>query len=127
MEMHENVILDLLPVVRSGQASTESRQLVEQYVARHPHLAQLAALMPAPDPGLELLALRRTRRALGLAGWLKALAIFLTLLPLSFVVDGGGVRFLLAGHPGLAIGLLMVGTGLWVRYAVMRRQSRLLD
>lgn len=127
MDLHENVILDLLPAVRSGHASTESRQLVEQYLARHPQLAQLAALMPAPDPGLELRALRRTRRELGWASWIKASALLLTLLPLSFVVDDGGLRFLLAGHPGLAVGLWMVGVGLWVRYAVMRRQSRLLD
>ncbi|MGH8030532.1 MAG: hypothetical protein ACREO3_11435 [Arenimonas sp.] len=126
MDLHENVILDLLPGVRSGHASAESRQLVERYLVDHPQLAQLAALMPTPDAALELRALQRTRQELGRASWLKGLAIFATLLPLSFRVDSRGLTFLLADHPGLVVGLAMVATGLWVRYAVQRRQSGLL-
>jgi hypothetical protein len=126
MDLHENVILDLLPGVRSGHASHESRQLVEQYLASHPQLATLVALMPTPDAGLELRALQRTRRELGRSGWLKGLAIFLTLLPLSFVFDDRGARLLLAGHPLLMVGALVAAGALWVRYGVSRRQSSLL-
>ena len=126
MDLHENVILDLLPGVRSGNASPESRQLVEQYLATHPQLAQFAALLPTPDAGLELRALQRTRQELGRASWLKGIAIFMTLLPLSFRFDDGGASFLLAGEPATMVGMLAVATGLWVGYAMLRRRSVVL-
>jgi hypothetical protein len=126
MELHENVILDLLPAVRGGHASAESRALVEDYLASHPKLAAAAALMPTPDPGLELRALERTRRELGRSGWLKGVAIFITLLPLTFIVDDQGARFLLADHPLLMAGAFVAAAGLWARYAMQRRESGLL-
>jgi hypothetical protein len=45
MHPHENVVLDLLPLVRSGQASAESRQLVEQYLRDNPSAAAMADLV----------------------------------------------------------------------------------
>src|SRR5687767_9394867 len=121
MELHENVILDLLPAVRAGRASAESRQLVERHLAAHPQLAQVAALMPDLDPALELRALQSTRRALGRVGWVKGLAIFLTLLPLSFMGGEGGVRFLWAGQPALVAVMLATAAAMWLAYARMRR------
>jgi len=126
MDLHENVILDLLPAVRGGHASAESRQLVEDYLASHPKLAAAAALMPTPDPAMELRALERTRRELGRSGWLKGVAIFVTLLPLSFIVDDHGARFLLADHPLLMVGAGVAAVALWARYAMQRRESGLL-
>jgi hypothetical protein len=126
MNLHENVILDLLPAVRSGQASAESRQLVEQYLDAHPQIARYAALRPSPDPALEMRALQRTRRQLGRAGWEKGLAIFFTLLPLSFVFDGNQVRFLLADYPGLMVGLAVTAAAFWARYFLYRRRSEAL-
>jgi len=125
MTVHENVILDLLPSVRSGQASAESRALVESYLDAHPQIAKFAALMPTPDPGLELRALGRTRRELGRASWEKALAITFTLLPFSFATDGTHFRFLLADQPGMIVGLAVCAAAFWARYflAVKRRQT----
>jgi hypothetical protein len=114
MSIHENVILDLLPVVRSGHASGESRTLVEEYLKANPQLAAYAALMPTPDPQLELRALERTRRAVGRNGWHKGLAIFFTALPLSFVVDDThGFRFLFAGQPLLMAGMIAAAIFFW--------------
>ncbi len=124
MELHENVVLDLLPLVRNGRASSESRQLVEAHLAAHPQLAQFAALMPSPDPDLELRALQRTRRQIGRAGWEKAFAIFFTLLPLSFVLDNGHARFLFADYPGLMVGMAVTAAAFWLRYYASCRQSR---
>lgn len=126
MDLHENVILDLLPIVRSGRASGESRQVVEAYLAGHPQVATLAALMPSPDPELELRALQRTRRELGRSGWEKAFAIFFTLLPLSFVIDGSQFRFLFADYPGVMVGMAVTATAFWMRYFLYRRPSRVL-
>ncbi|GAB3092816.1 hypothetical protein [Lysobacter terrae] len=126
MQLHENVILDLLPLVRSGRASHESRLLVEEYLAAHPELAQVAALLPSPDPGLEMRALQRTRRALYRSAWEKALAIFFTLLPLSFVVDDGHARFLFADYPGLIVGMAVTAAAFWTRALWARRRARML-
>lgn len=123
MNLHENVILDLLPGVRSGHASAESRELVEQYLDANPQTARLAALMPTPDPGLELRALQRTRRELGRASWQKGWALFFTLLPLSFVTDGSHFRFLLADYPGVIVGLAVTAAAFWARYFLYRRRS----
>ena len=127
MDLHENVILDLLPAVRSGRASGESRQLVEGYLASHPQLAAFAALMPSPDPELELRALQRTRREIGRSGWEKGFAIFFTLLPLSFVIDENRqFHFLFADYPGLMVGMAVTAAAFWMRYYMHCRHSRTL-
>jgi hypothetical protein len=123
MSVHENVILDLLPAVRSGHASSESRQLVEQYLEANPQVARFAALMPSPDPALELRALRRTRQELGRAGWEKGLAIFFTLMPLSFVTDGSHFRFLLADYPGVMVGMAVTAAAFWARYFMFHKRA----
>ena len=126
MNVHENVILDLLPAVRSGQASAESRQLVEQFLDANPQIARFAALMPTPDPALELRTLMRTRSELGRAGWQKGLAICFSLLPLSFVIDGNHFRFMFADYPALIAGMLAVAAGFWVSVYHHGRRSRVL-
>lgn len=126
MNVHENVVLDLLPLVRDGQASAESRQLVEQYLRDNPAAAAFAALLPAPDPGLELRTLQCVRREVGRAGWEKALAIFFTFLPLSFIVDAQGFRFLLGDYPGVIVGSLVTAAAFWARYLARVRRSRAL-
>ena len=116
MSVHENVILDLLPAVRGGHASAESRTLVEEYLRENPKLAAYAALMPSPDPELELRTLKCTRREVGRHGWNKGLAIFFTLLPLSFVIDEqSGFRFLFGPYPGLIVGMAVCAAAFWMR------------
>ncbi len=124
MTVHENVVLDLLPVVRSGHASPESRTLVEAYLQAHPQLAAYAALLPSPDPQLEMRTLARTRQEVVRNGWNKGLAIFFTLLPFSFIVDDDGFRFLFGQYPALMSLMLAVGIFFWVRdYWYGRRWS----
>jgi hypothetical protein len=123
MNVHENVILDLLPVVRSGHASTESRSLVEAYLQAHPQLATYAALMPTPDAELELRTLKCTRREVGRSGWNKGLAIFFTLLPFSFIVDEQtGFRFLFGNYPGLIVGMAVCAAAFWARDMLYNRR-----
>ena len=56
-----DVVLDLLPAVRSGTASAESRQIVESFLAKDPEFAARVATMPFPSAELEMQALHRTR------------------------------------------------------------------
>jgi hypothetical protein len=124
MNVHENVILDLLPAVRSGQASAESRQLVEQFLEANPQIARFAALMPTADPALEFRALQRTRRELGRAGWVKGWAIFFSLLPLSFIFDGSHTRLLFVDYPIVMIAMWGAAVALWIHF--YSRSSRTL-
>ena len=123
MTTHENVILDLLPLVRSGQASAESRQLVEHYLEANPQVARFAALMPSPDPSLELRALKCARKKVSHASWERAFAIVFTLLPFSFVIDGSEFRFLFADYPGLIVGFAVTAAAFWGRYFLYSQRS----
>ena len=123
MSVHENVVLDLLPIVRNGHASAESRTLVEEYLKANPLLATYAALMPTPDPALELRTLERTRREVGRNGWNRGLAIAFTLLPFSFMVDDQhGFRFLFGQYPGLIVGMAVIAAAFWARDALYNRR-----
>ena len=126
MNVHENVILDLLPAVRSGQASAESRQLVEQFLEANPQIARFAALMPTPDPSLELRALQRTRSEFGRMSWLKGWAIFFSLLPLSFVFDGNHLRFLFGDYPIVMTALWGAAVAMWISLYQYSKGSRTL-
>jgi anti-sigma factor RsiW len=42
MEIKRNTILDLLPLYLSGEASAETKALVERYLASDPELAEIA-------------------------------------------------------------------------------------
>lgn len=58
MEITRNVILDLLPLYLADEASEDSRQLVEQFLAKDPQLAKLVdktADLPLPDEPPSLL------------------------------------------------------------------------
>ena len=76
MNVTREIILDLLPLYLSGEASPATRSLVEEYMKQDPELAQrirlqwtenIAKVAPsALPPDLELRSLSRTRRLLGL-------------------------------------------------------------
>src|ERR1700685_4386211 len=93
MNVTREVILDLLPLYLSGEASPATRGLVEEYVKQDPELAQrirlqwadnLAKVVPTGlPPDLELRSLRRTRSLLGLQRWLFGFGIFFLALSLS--------------------------------------------
>lgn len=126
MDLHDNVILDLLPLVRSGQASNETRALVERYLATHPGLGGIDALVPPLDPALEIRALRRARRVVGNATWEKAFALLFTALPFSFVIDSGAPRFVFAAYPGLIVGMAVTAAAFWARYMLFSKRMRVL-
>lgn len=133
MNVTENVIRDLHVLAQAGEASADSRALVEAWLAAHPELdAELADALddalppppPLPADG-ELRALRRTRRLLSLRSWSMALGFFLTALPLSVRGGADGVRFLLIpGHLGIAAASLVLGIAAWVVFVRVSRALR---
>jgi hypothetical protein len=139
MNVTREVILDLLPVYLSGEASPATRALVEEYMKQDPELAQrirlqwsenFAKVVPsALPPDLELRSLRRTRRLLGWQRWLFGFGIFFTALSLSneFSFADGRLKefhFLLRDYP-VEFGIcLTLGIACWVVYFSIRRRLR---
>ena len=136
MNVTREVIVDLLPVYLSGEASPATRSLVEEYMKQDAELAQrvrsqwtenFARL--APPPELELRSLRRAHHLLALQKWLLGLGIGFIACSLSFGVtyeDGRfrGGHFLLVDHP-LGYGTCMaLGLACWIGYFIIRRRLR---
>ncbi|MEZ4650066.1 MAG: hypothetical protein R3E97_15010 [Candidatus Eisenbacteria bacterium] len=136
MQITDDVIRDLLPLYAAGEASAATRELVEAYLAAHPHLAAEAKeakewALPslgstAPSPDLERRALAETQKRLRRRTHALPFAILFSTLPFSFyVVDD---QFHWVFWPKLAaIGSFLLALALvfWVVYIVHHRQLRL--
>jgi hypothetical protein len=139
MNVTREVILDLLPVYLSGEASAATRALVEEYMKQDPELAQRIRLQWAENfakvapsalpPDLELRSLSRTRKLIGLQRWLFGFGIFFTAISLSneFSFADGRLKefhFLLRDYP-VELGIcLTLGLSCWAVYFCIRRRLR---
>jgi len=126
MNITKDVIRDLLPVYLAGDASQDTRTLVEQYLAQDEELkrdleaARAITLDEPSSSDLALLGNRSldlTRQLLARKNWLVGLSIFLTLLPLSFAHSNGRLAFLmLRDQPVLSAVALCTGIAGWFAY-----------
>ena len=127
MTITKDVIHDLMPLYLAGEASADTRRLIDEYLQANPAerpLAGALSLPPAPSlPDTEATTLLRTRevyrrRATALAG-----ALALSYAVFSFVFDSSGLRFLVVRDmPALAWALLAAAAGVWVHFFDMHRQ-----
>jgi hypothetical protein len=135
MNITRNVIQDLLPVYFAGEASPDTKQLVEDFFRGDPEFARMAQQnsrlhleAPAVNPAAhaEAEALFRTKRAIRQRSWLMAFAIFCTLVPFTVAFDSsrGLVFFMWRDAPALAMALQVAGIGLWIGYFVRARRLR---
>jgi anti-sigma factor RsiW len=138
MNITREVILDLLPVYLSGEASPATRALVEEYLKQDTELAQrirlqadnLAKAVPsALPPDLELRSLRRTRRLLSWQRWLFGLGITFSALSLSNQSSCEGwhlkeFHFLLRDYPAEFGSCVVLGLACWIAYFSIRRRLR---
>lgn len=134
MNVTREIVKDLLPLVVAGEASADSRDAVERWLADDPELARLAASLraaedaPPPPPGAVdagRAALERTRRLVRRRSWLLGASIFLTALPLSCAFDDSGLRFLFIRDLPLAGALsLAAAAATWIGYAVVAGRLR---
>jgi hypothetical protein len=130
MKLPRDVILDLLPLYMAGEASADTRRLVEAHLADDPDLARTVrdgAIIDPPrstgvvSPDTQLRSLLATRRRLRLRAWIVGLALFFTLFPFSFFHDGHETHWLWAKAPGVAVALGVVALALWTVYLRFRR------
>ena len=138
MNVTRDVILDLLPVYLSGEASPATRVLVEEYLKQDPELAArvraqgragFTSTAPSLPPELELRVLARTRRLLKWQKWVFALAWTLTALSLTSAIsfDGGRIthfHFLIFDYPSVFGTCLVFAVVCWINYYALKRRLR---
>ena len=136
VDVPREVLLDLLPVYASGEASAATRALVEAHLAKDADLARrldearaLPRLAPGLPPELELRALRRTRGALALQRWLFGLAIMFTALTFTTEIEFHGYRItkfrlLIFDYPREFGVCLALALAFWIAYHALRGRLR---
>ncbi len=133
-EVTREIVKDLLPLYVAGEASPDSCAAVEDWLRRDAELARFAEALrsdgePVPalavTPAAARAALATTKALLRRRARLLASALFFTGLPLSFVADESGVRFLmLRDAPLTALACLTVACVLWVAFGFVARRLR---
>jgi hypothetical protein len=129
MQVTRNVIVDLMPLYNSGEASHDTRALVEDYLRRDPALRQLVDANeaeeppPAPPSDAERIAIEKTRKLLRRRQWVMAFALLCTLLPLSFGFGDldGGFTFVMFRDMPWSRALWPVALMLWFWYVRLHR------
>lgn len=139
MNVTREVIADLLPIYLAGEASPDTRALVETFLKEDPELAQtirgrwienMARAVPSSlPPELELQAFRRTRSVLVRQRWLMGLGMFFTAMLASsqFTVSRGNItdfHFLARDYPTLFAVSAILAAVCWTAYFVLRRGLR---
>ena len=136
MKITRDVISDLLPAYVSGEATADTRALVEEMSAADPEIARLveAARQERSDPmlknpislppNLERETVARTRAMLYRRSWMLALALFFTVLPFTFAFQKSNLTFLvLRDQPAFRIFWVVAGF-FWLDYVLLGRRLR---
>lgn len=139
MKITRNVVTDLLPVYLSGEASPDTKALIEEFLAQDPELSsiveahkrefssqhELLEPVGAPSADHELRTLARTRSLMERQKWSLALALALTAFPFSFIFSHSHLTFMiLRDQPMLAVASWCGATILWIQYFITRRRLR---
>ena len=131
MNVTKDVIQDLVIVYLSGEASADTRSLVEEYLAQDAEMAErvkaartFAVPLNMPPPDLERRALDRTRKLLARKNYLIFFAMLFTWMPLSFSFTFGEkhMTFLFRDDPFWSGALLLIGLAFWVAFLETSRQ-----
>lgn len=107
MKITRDVITDLLPVYLSGEASEDTKTLVDAFLKDDPEFSKLVrengAILPESQINLskenEMDTLLKTQKLLRQRSTYMAFTILFTLLPLSFYIDAQGMHWMWADTP----------------------------
>jgi anti-sigma factor RsiW len=132
MNVTRDVVKDLLTVYLAGEASADTRALVEGWLRTDPDLARQAdearrgdlPPVPMPEPSVEKRALIRTRRWLRARMIVLGVAVYFSTLPFTVVFNRQGFRGLLIQDWPERIALFAVAAVLWVVFFVLSRRLR---
>ena len=137
MNVTQNVVTDLLPLYLAGEASDDTRALIEAYLKQDPTFAagireqadNTAALRRAltrgPSADHEKATLQRVRRFNRRRANLLGVSIAMTLMPLAFGFDGSHIHWMmLRDQPGQALAFWIAAAGSWIAYYLTGRRLR---
>jgi anti-sigma factor RsiW len=131
MTVTRPVILDLWPAYASGEASQDTRALVDAFLRDDPEFARqlredpLSQLDgPAPSPDLELRALAKARRRLGGFRSLLFLAIMFSCMAFGRIVSDTSFDV----SPRAFIAVASIAAAFWIAFFVtlFRMRGRIL-
>ncbi len=128
MKITRNIVIDLWPVYQSGEASQDTRDLVEAYLADEPEFTNMInaqqeqefKLTQAPielPKEIEMETLEKTKKILWQRSLYTGLAIFFTLFAFTFNFDTKGVHWIWEGMPVVSGICLAVGIFFWAKLA----------
>jgi hypothetical protein len=138
LNVTREVINDLWPLYASGEASADTRALVEAFVVQDPEFAALLrgrgeeALLRHDVPGLppdrEAQALRKTKRLLHGWDWLLFMAMLFSGFAFGRIVsdtswDVSPVNFILTATIAVAFWIAFFTRLVWVRKSVYQRSG----
>ena len=121
MNISRDIVKDLITVYLAGDASADTRALVESYLKTDPELSRdveaargtALGLPQPPAPTAEKQALDATRQLLKNRTSTLVVAIVFTVLPLTFAFRGTTITFLLIRDAPI------IGITWWVTAAIM--------
>lgn len=136
MNVTHDVITDLLPLYLAGEASPDTRALVEEYLRAHPDVAAqtraaaertAAALAsfqaPLPDDH-ERRTLERTRQFNRYRAQLMGFTMAFALMPFAFVFGDRIKWIMLRDSPKQAVMFWVAAAGCWIASTVLARRIR---
>jgi len=132
MNVTRDIVEDLLAVYLAGEASADTRALVDDWLrtdadlARRVEEARRVNLPPValPEPSMEKRALVRTRRALRWRAILLGVTIYVSTLPLTVTFNRSGFRgLLIQDWPERAV-IIALAAVLWAIYFGWPRRAR---
>ena len=133
MNISRDVIKDLIPVYLAGDASADTRVLVESYLKTDPELAgDVAAArgaslgLPAtPQPTAEKQTLDATRQLIKSRTSTLVVATIFSVLPLTFAFHGTTITFfLIRDAPVIGIAWWVTAAIMWIWHVRIRRRLR---
>jgi len=133
VNISRDIVKDLVAVYLAGDASADTRALVESYLKTDPELARdveaaratTLGLPPARTPTAEKQALDATRQQLKNRTSTLVVAMIFTVLPLTFVFQGTTITFLLIRDaPVIGIAWWATAAIMWIWHVRLRRRLR---
>jgi hypothetical protein len=131
VNISRDVVKDLIAVYLAGDASADTRALVESYLKTDPDLAKdveaaghaTLGLPPTQMPTAEKQALEATQQQLKVRTSTLVVAMIFTVLPLTFAFHGTTITFLLI-RDAPVIGLAWWATAaiMWIWHLRIRRR-----
>jgi anti-sigma factor RsiW len=132
MNISRDVVKDLIVVYLSGDASADTRALVEAHLKTDPELARevaaardIPSLPGTPAPTREKEVLDATRQQIKHRTSTLAVAMIFTVLPLTFAFSGSTITFfLIRDAPVIGLAWWATAAIMWIWHVSIRRRLR---